>query len=282
MDIWKIQTDPGLIADMGFAWQFKRDYGGHKMKKVYKPFKRQFAKGLIAVFGIVLSPLFANAEEAALQYNLWYLIKSPLQVFTVDGLIGAFFVIVMAAISAHFYKHKGAAYIGEKTEKIESPDSFRYVYRYIQITTIVASIGAFLTDLPVFLELHNSLIWNYIGIAISTVAITLFVSAKMTIGEQYSPCFDSYVPTDVIRDGLYKYVRHPIYMSNILLLAGMVVATGSVWIILNVVLLSVYYLNSAVKEEEVLKEKFPVYSEYMKTTGMIIPSPKIFRTHQLR
>ena len=249
------------------------------MKQVNKPFKRQLTKGLITVFGIALSPLFASAEEASLQYNLWYLIKSPLKVFTVDGLIGAFFVIVMAAISAHFYNHKNAAYVGEKTERIESPDSFRYVYRYIQITTIVASIGAFLTDLPIFLELHNNVMWNYIGIATSTIAITLFVSAKMTIGEQYSPCFDSYVPTDVIREGLYKYVRHPIYMSNILLLTGMMVATGSVWIILNVALLMAYYLNSALKEEEVLKEKFPIYREYMKTTGMIIPSPKMFRTH---
>lgn len=249
------------------------------MKQVNKPFKRQLTKGLITVFGIALSPLFASAEEAALQYNLWYLIKSPLKVFTVDGLIGAFFVIVMAAISAHFYNHKNAAYVGEKTERIESPDSFRYVYRYIQITTIAASIGAFLTDLPIFLELHNNVMWNYIGIATSTIAITLFVSAKMTIGEQYSPCFDSYVPTDVIREGLYKYIRHPIYMSNILLLTGMMIATGSVWIILNVVLLMAYYLNSALKEEEVLKEKFPIYREYMKTTGMIIPSPKMFRTH---
>jgi protein-S-isoprenylcysteine O-methyltransferase Ste14 len=240
------------------------------------------AKGLIAVFGIILSPVFASAEEAALQYNLWYLIKSPLQVFTVDGLIGAFFVIVMAAISAHFYKHKGAVYVGKKTERIESPDSFRYVYRYIQFTTIAAGIGAFLTNFPIFLELHNSVMWNYIGIAISTIAITLFVSAKMAIGEQYSPCFDSYVPTDVIREGLYKYVRHPIYMANILLLTGMVIATGSVWIILNVVLLAAYYLNSALKEEKVLKEKFPIYREYMKTTGMMIPSPKMFRTNQLQ
>jgi protein-S-isoprenylcysteine O-methyltransferase Ste14 len=248
------------------------------MKRYLSKSRKPHLLFIIIVFGFLFNILAADTGEAALQYNLWYLIKSPLSVFPLDGLIGAFFVIVMALISAHFYKHKGQVYVGDKTEQIESPESFKIVYRYIQISTIIASLGAFLTNHPLFLQLHNNVVLLYIGISISTIAITLFVSAKLTLGDQYSPCFDSYVPRDIIQEGLYKYIRHPIYMSNIILLSGMVVATGSVWIIFNVVVLTGYYLRSAYKEEEVLSEKFPAYQEYMRTTNMILPGTKMFRS----
>ncbi len=239
--------------------------------------KKSFLFYVVMGFGLLSSFLLADAGEAALQYNLWYLIKSPLSVFPLDGLIGAFFVIVMALISAHFYKHKDKEYVGAKTEQIDSPESFKIVYRYIQLSTIIASLGSFLTNHALFLQLHNSVVLLYIGIYISTIAITLFVYAKLTIGEQYSTCFDSYVPNDIVQDGLYKYIRHPIYMANIILLIGMVVATGSIWIIINVVVLTAYYLLSAYKEEEVLSKRFPIYKDYMESTNMLLPGTKMFR-----
>ena len=145
------------------------------------------------------------------------------------------------------------------------------------MSTIIASLGSFLTNHLLFLQLYNNVVLLYIGISISTIAITLFVSAKLTIGEQYSPCFDSYVPNDIVQDGLYKYIRHPIYMANIILLLGMVVATGSVWIIINVIVLTTYYVLSAYKEEEVLSKRFPNYRDYMDTTNMLLPGTKVFR-----
>jgi len=166
-------------------------------------------------------------------------------------------------------------YAQNKTEKIDTPSSFTYVYRYIQITTIVASIGAFLSNSPIFIEIHDNVYWLYSGIAISTIAIILFVTAKLDLGEQYSPCFDSFVPQDIIRDGLYKYVRHPIYTSNIILLIGMSIASGSLWIIINLMVLTVYYVLSAYKEEEILLKRFPLYQEYIHKTNMFIPFPKL-------
>ena len=59
---------------------------------------------------------------------------------------------------------------------------------------------------------------------ISVIATVLFLSAKVTLGRNYSPCYDSYLPQDIIRTGLYNYVRHPIYLSNILLLIGVFIS----------------------------------------------------------
>lgn len=202
--------------------------------------------------------------------ELWAKLRS----LSVDSLIASAFVIVMAVISAMFYNHKGRRYTQNKKTPIKSPAGFRFVYRYIQLTTILASIGSFLTDSPIVLELHDNVILLYSGISISTIAMALFISAKLSLGVHYSPCFDSYVPRDIVQEGLYRYVRHPIYVSNIILLIGVFVASGSLWILLNIIILAVYYVSSALREEIVLLEEFPRYSKYAGQTGRFIPGRK--------
>lgn len=196
---------------------------------------------------------------------------------TIDGIIGTAFTVVIALVSAYFYRHNGKPYAKEKTVKLKSPQSFKFFYRYIQITTIGVSIAVFLTDVPVLFELHHSLALMYSGLAVASIALVLFVTAKLNLGQHYSPCFDAYLPKDIIRNGLYKYVRHPIYTSNILLLTGVLIATGSPWIGVNLFILSLYYVASAVREEKELSVEFPKYQEYMRHTNMFIPGFKSLR-----
>ena len=227
----------------------------------------------------ITATLYANYQGAVMGNNYLSGLQNWLSGITIDGILATLFSITMAGISAHFYNHKGRKYAKDKTEKIETPASFSYIYRYIQITTIVASIGSFLSNHPVFIELHNEVFLVYLGISIATIAIFFFVTAKLNLGEHYSPCFDSFVPKDIIREGLYKYVRHPIYTSNIILLIGMAIATGSIWIIINLVVLTAYYVNSAYREEAVLLKRFPRYEEYIRHSNMFIPFPKLNRRH---
>ena len=250
------------------------------MKHTY-PKKRKTPLWLwLGLLGITITAtLYANYQGSVMGNNYLNGLQNWLNSITIDGVIATLFSITMAVISAHFYNHKGRKYAKGKTEKIETPASFNYVYRYIQITTIVASIGSFLSDQPVFIELHNEVFLVYLGITIATIAIFFFVTAKLNLGEHYSPCFDSFVPKDIIREGLYKYVRHPIYTSNIILLIGMVIATGSIWIIINLVVLTAYYVNSAYREEAVLLKRFPRYEEYIRHSNMFLPFPKLNRRH---
>jgi protein-S-isoprenylcysteine O-methyltransferase Ste14 len=233
-----------------------------------------FAWVLLVLFtsGIAL----AETEEAMVQVTPFASLKSLVSYVGVDGLIGTLFALTMAFISAHFYNHKDGRYAKGKHERIHSPASFRFVYRYIQLTTIVASIGTYLTHGSIFLLVHQSLMLFYLGLAVAAIAIALFVTAKLNLGEHYSPCFDSYMPKDIIQEGLYRYIRHPIYMSNILLLTGMFISTGSLWIALNLVVLTIYYIRSAQEEETALRQRFPAYREYVARTNMLFPSYRIW------
>lgn len=229
----------------------------------------------MALLGFVT--LWAAGTGQLTDFNkepMWLNFFKQLQI---DNLIATAFILVMAIISAFFYSHKDETYAKDKSEKIKSPGIFRYIYRYLQISTIVVSIGSFLTNYKVLLEVHNNTTIMYMGLSIATLAMVLFISAKLTLGDHYSPCFDSYIPRDLVKDGLYKYIRHPIYTSNVLLLLGVFVACGSYLILMNAGVLTFYYVYSAVKEESALKLRFPVYNKYVKQTNMFIPTPKVFR-----
>ena len=66
----------------------------------------------------------------------------------------------------------------------------------------------------------------------------------------------------------YKYIRHPMYLSVLVVSASFVFDLFSliIWILLLAVLLS-----KMSYEEKALKKKFKRYSEYMKKTKRLIP-----------
>ena len=112
----------------------------------------------------------------------------------------------------------------------------------------------------------------YTGIAISGLAITLFAISRFSLGENYSPCYDSYMPRNLKTTGIYSLVRHPIYSSNILLMIGIFISTGSLIIAANTIILFTYYVLSAFIEERAIIKKFPKYKSYKSRTGMFIPN----------
>jgi len=240
--------------------------------------KKTNRKNRIVLSFILLSTILVAGELTNIVNFNFSRILSAISELQIDTVIAIGFVLVMASTSAIFYNHKNRLYARNKRKKIKSPNSFRFVYRYIQLTTIIASIGSYATNERLFLEFHNSIYLLYLGLSIAIIGLMMFVSSKITLGEHYSPCFDSFVPRDIVQKGLYKYARHPIYFANVILLLGMFISTGSYWILFNSGLLCVYYLISAIREESVLKKQFPRYIEYIKHTHMFFPIPR--HTHK--
>tara|TARA_Y100001970_G_scaffold219242_1_gene268980 strand:- start:52 stop:408 length:357 start_codon:yes stop_codon:yes gene_type:complete len=112
----------------------------------------------------------------------------------------------------------------------------------------------------------------YAGIAVSGVAITLFAMSRFSLGKNYSPCYDSYMPKNLKTTGIYSLVRHPIYSSNILLMIGIFISTGSLIIAANTLVLFIYYALSALIEEKAIAKRFPKYESYKRKTGMFLPN----------
>ena len=148
------------------------------------------------------------------------------------------------------------------------------VAKFIHITTIIIVCDSLLIDNFLGLEFHDNIFFTYIGISISSIAIALFISSKVTLGKNYSPCYDQRRPKSIISSGMYKYVRHPIYSSNLLLLIGTFIISGSYLMLINISILSLFYGISAYREEKYLINNFIYYKKYSKNTGMFIPRYK--------
>jgi protein-S-isoprenylcysteine O-methyltransferase Ste14 len=181
-------------------------------------------------------------------------------------------VLTILFTSAYFYKHADGKFRQGKSVRIKSPASFALVYRYLQLACVIFTIGSFWSDHAAFLKIYPvSDLTLYCGLAISALFFAIFLSAKVTLGQSYSPCFESYVPRDVVRDGVYKFVRHPIYVANVGLLFGFFVASGSLVLFANTIILAAYYGYSAKQEDKVLPQYLPSYREYMKQTNAFFP-----------
>ncbi len=179
-------------------------------------------------------------------------------------------LLAILFVSARSYDHRDKHYAAGKTGRIDTPASFAWVYRYVQVTTAVFGLLAFTVEHPLF-QLHRNPSLVVVGSLLALGGLWVFVSAKSTLGRHYSPCFDSYLPDLVVREGLYRSIRHPIYTGNFVILAGLTVATGSPWIALNLLLVVIYYNISARTEESVLAAQFDEYPEYLRASGRFFP-----------
>lgn len=70
----------------------------------------------------------------------------------------------------------------------------------------------------------------------------------------------------LIKTGVFSKIRHPMYLSLILMYLGVTLAWGIVWMLIPLILFSVFFVLTINKEEELLLERFGHhYEEYKKS-----------------
>lgn len=176
-------------------------------------------------------------------------------------------VVVAVVIQAH-YRHAGHKYKDGKQVRIESSRSFRAFYILMRIGFIPVAFLAMFRGILAF-EPPAALV--VAGIVANFLGAAVFVHAKTTLGSNYSPCFDSFAPAAITRRGVYRYVRHPIYVANFLGFLGTGCFTGSYLIVASAIILGLYYCRSARREEKVLSSHFSEYAQYQRQAGMFFP-----------
>lgn len=83
-------------------------------------------------------------------------------------------------------------------------------------------------------------------------------------------------PPEVIRTGVFKYTRHPVYFGTILLYLGLTIITLSLASLGLLVIIVIFYDFIASHEEKLLTEQFDKeYEHYKKDVPKWIPIPKL-------
>jgi protein-S-isoprenylcysteine O-methyltransferase Ste14 len=102
--------------------------------------------------------------------------------------------------------------------------------------------------------------------------LALAVVARFQLGRQWSDIETASVRADhaIVEYGVYRFIRHPIYTGDLLLVAGLELALNC-WLVLLVIPLALIVFLRAGREEEELAHLLPGYREYQSRTKRFVP-----------
>ena len=112
-----------------------------------------------------------------------------------------------------------------------------------------------------------------LSIILLILNIIYFYIIHKQLGENWSPILEIKEKHKLIKTGVYKYVRHPMYSQSWIwtLLQGVILSNYFVEIC-GIVCWGYLYFTRVGPEEQLMIEEFgDEYREYMKNTGRIIP-----------
>lgn len=111
-----------------------------------------------------------------------------------------------------------------------------------------------------------------IGTCIYTVGLVTAIAARFQLGENWANIETGQIlkSQKVVATGVYAYVRHPIYIGDLLLLLGLELALNS-WLVLGVLVLAPVVMLKAIKEERMLAEELSGYEAYCRSSKRFIP-----------
>ncbi len=75
----------------------------------------------------------------------------------------------------------------------------------------------------------------------------------------------------LVTDGIYRWVRHPMYLAVLLAMAAALAADPRPWRILAWIVLLAVLLAKARREEALLQERFAEYAAYMRRSHRLLP-----------
>lgn len=118
-------------------------------------------------------------------------------------------------------------------------------------------------------------IWaQVLGAALQFLSFALFWAAiRASRAAKLRLAFDPGNPRSFVSEGPYRYVRHPFYVSYIILWGGFAIAAWSVWAIVPFLVMLGVYIYAARDEERKfgLTNMAADYAAYRRRTGMFLP-----------
>jgi protein-S-isoprenylcysteine O-methyltransferase Ste14 len=116
----------------------------------------------------------------------------------------------------------------------------------------------------------NSLM-GALGAALVALGIGCALIARYYLGRNWGMPMSRKENPELVTDGPYALIRHPIYTGMILAMLGSAIGESVYWA-LPLLLFGGYFVYSARQEEELMRAQFPdQYPAYMQRTKMLVP-----------
>ncbi len=115
---------------------------------------------------------------------------------------------------------------------------------------------------------------SVLGLILFVLGIIISIIAILQLRKSLSPFPSPRSNTQLITEGLYKYIRHPIYSGIILITFGFSLYEASFYKIMISILLYTLLHFKSLYEEKKLTIKFHDYKDYRNFTGRFFPKFK--------
>jgi protein-S-isoprenylcysteine O-methyltransferase Ste14 len=110
------------------------------------------------------------------------------------------------------------------------------------------------------------------GLVLTAAGVIISMWARLTLGANWSGVVTLKKGHELIRKGLYRWIRHPIYSGILVAMMGTAMIKGHLggWIGFAIVWAAFYF--KARREEGLLRQEFgAVFEEHARRTGMFLP-----------
>ena len=111
-----------------------------------------------------------------------------------------------------------------------------------------------------------------VGTVIYSIGLAVALAGRIQLGDNWADIETARIVEnqDLVAAGLYRYIRHPIYVGDLMLLFGLELALNS-WLVVAVVALVPVVLWKALREEKMLVRTLPGYDKYCARTKRFVP-----------
>jgi len=146
----------------------------------------------------------------------------------------------------------------------------------IWILIILIAVGYFLSFRIGVTKLGRIYYWNTffaVGIFLVITGMVIRIKSILTLKQHFTYTVTKIENHELIETGLYKIVRHPGYLGQILIFTGTAVSLSN-WISVILMLVAVllgYIYRIKVEEQFMIKQMGKTYTDYQKRTKRLIP-----------
>jgi protein-S-isoprenylcysteine O-methyltransferase Ste14 len=148
---------------------------------------------------------------------------------------------------------------------------YKVVSHFLYVAQNVLCVASFWSNSQFLLKVHDSDSMRFPGVMVTALATVLYFRALAHLGRNYSPCFDSHLPFELVSGGPYKFTRHPMYLAKLMIVVGNFLMSGSLWFVAVFIYLALETVRTIAKEERYLAASMKGYGGYKKRTTRMIP-----------
>lgn len=114
---------------------------------------------------------------------------------------------------------------------------------------------------------------GWVGVVLLVGAVLVFARAHLDLKSNWSPSLEIYEKHTLVTNGIYHYIRHPMYASQWLWVVAQILLIQN-WLAgpIDLLIFIPFYILRVKAEEKMMLDTFgEPYRQYLQTTGAVIP-----------